>query len=239
MPILSHDIEQPFSLELPAVELNSPLFSETLLWWLGALYAGALLLALRLAPWRKLRNPEQFNLLLGSCVALILLWHVRAQAEPQIAFHLLGVTALTLMYGWSFALMVAGTALAAVVLNGKGSWEMFPINALLTGLLPITLTQISLVVVRSRLPKNFFIFVLGNGFVTAGLVGALSGWVAMELLAANGVFTAEQLAASYLPFFPMMFFPEAFLNGWIVTVLVCFRPQWVYSFSDELYLKGK
>jgi hypothetical protein len=47
----------------------------------------------------------------------------------------------------------SGTALAAVTLNGKGSWEMFPINALLTGLLPITLTQISLVVVRSLLPN--------------------------------------------------------------------------------------
>jgi uncharacterized membrane protein len=221
------------------VELNSPLFSEDLLSWLTLLYGAAVLLALWLAPWRKLRDPEQLHLLLGSCVVLTLLWHMRAQAEPQVAFHLLGVTALTLMYGWSFALLAAGTALVGVVLNGKGSWEMFPINAVLTGLIPITLSQISLILVRSLLPKNFFIFVLGNGFLTAGLVGALSGWTAMGLLAANGVFTPEQLAVSYLPFFPLMFFPEAFLNGWIVTVLVCYRPQWVYSFSDELYLKGK
>jgi uncharacterized membrane protein len=36
-----------------------------------------------------------------------------------------------------------------------------------------------------------------------------------------------------------MFLPEAFLNGWAMVVLVVFRPHWVYSFSDEQYLKGK
>jgi hypothetical protein len=33
--------------------------------------------------------------------------------------------------------------------------------------------------------------------------------------------------------------PEAMLNGWIMAILVVFRPEWVYSFSDEQYLKGK
>lgn len=221
------------------MELNSELFSPTLKWWLLFLYVAALVLALRLAPWRRLRDGEQLHVFLGSCVALIALWHVRAQVEPQLAFHLLGVTAVTLMFGWSLAVLAATSALLALILNGRTEWEMVPINALLTVLLPITLTQISLVVVRSRLPKNFFIFVLGNGFITAGLAAAASGYLAAGLLTANGVFTPERMADTYLPFFPLMFFPEAFLNGWVVTILVCYRPQWIYSFSDELYLKGK
>ncbi len=32
---------------------------------------------------------------------------------------------------------------------------------------------------------------------------------------------------------PLMLFPESFLNGVIVTVLVGFRPQWIWSFRDE------
>jgi len=32
---------------------------------------------------------------------------------------------------------------------------------------------------------------------------------------------------------PLMLFPEGFLNGVIVTVLVGFRPQWIWSFRDE------
>jgi uncharacterized membrane protein len=36
-----------------------------------------------------------------------------------------------------------------------------------------------------------------------------------------------------------MFFPEGMLNGWIMTVLVAFRPDWVSSFDDRLYIHGK
>ena len=64
----------------------------------------------------------------------------------------------------------------------------------------------------------------------------------------NGFLTAALLVASYtfaeldqtlLPFSPLMFLPEAILNGWLLAVLVAFKPQWVYSFSDEQYLQGK
>ncbi len=36
-----------------------------------------------------------------------------------------------------------------------------------------------------------------------------------------------------------MFLPEAILNGWITVIMVAFRPNWVGSFSDEQYIKGK
>jgi uncharacterized membrane protein len=32
---------------------------------------------------------------------------------------------------------------------------------------------------------------------------------------------------------------EAILNGWLPTVLVAFKPRWVYSFSDDQYIRGK
>ncbi|MEN9460235.1 MAG: hypothetical protein RIS84_255, partial [Pseudomonadota bacterium] len=40
-------------------------------------------------------------------------------------------------------------------------------------------------------------------------------------------------------FIIVMLFPEAFLNGMVMTILVVFRPEWVSSFSDKHYLKGK
>jgi uncharacterized membrane protein len=36
-----------------------------------------------------------------------------------------------------------------------------------------------------------------------------------------------------------MFFPEAFVNGFVMSVMVGFRPEWVCSFRDEEYLVGK
>ena len=53
------------------------------------------------------------------------------------------------------------------------------------------------------------------------------------------VVVAYRDQAILLPFFPLMFFPEGFINGWLMTVLVAFRPHWVYSFADEDYINGK
>ncbi len=221
------------------MELGSELFSGTLLWWLGALYVLALVSALRLAPWRRLWDREQLHVFLGSCVAMLLLWHLRVDVVPGLVFHLLGVTSVTLMFGWSLGVIATSLVLVGVTLNTGGAWDGFVVNAVTTGVLPVTLTQILLVLIRSLLPKQFFIFVLGNGFVTAGLVGVASGYFAVWLLVVGGDYVLEHLQQTFLPFFPLMFLPEAFLNGWIMTVLVCFRPQWVGSFSDELYIKGK
>ncbi len=221
------------------MELGGEMFSGTLLWWTGALYVFALLSALRLAPWRRLLDREQLNVFLGSCVAMLLLWHLRVDVVPGLVFHLLGVTSVTLMFGWSLGVIATSLVLAGVTFNTGGAWDVFVVNAITTGVLPVTLTQILLVLIRSLLPKQFFIYVLGNGFVTAGLVGVLSGYFAVWLLVAGGAYVLEHLQQTFLPFFPLMFLPEAFLNGWIMTVLVCFRPQWVGSFSDELYIKGK
>jgi uncharacterized membrane protein len=95
------------------------------------------------------------------------------------------------------------------------------------------------VLVRSLLPKQFFIYVLVNGFLTAGLAGLITGYLASGLLAWSGAYELGNLRHSLLPYFPLMFLPEAMLNGWIITALVVMRPEWVDSFSDKLYLYGK
>jgi uncharacterized membrane protein len=112
-------------------------------------------------------------------------------------------------------------------------------SVLTTILIPITLTQVCLVLARSWLPKHFFIYVLGNGFFTAWLVAYVSGYTAVELLVMSDAYARTDLEVTIIPFFPMMFFPEAIINGWIITILVLFCPNWVHSFSDEQYVKGK
>ncbi len=221
------------------MEVAGSLFSESTHWWFGGLYLLMLVLSVRMAPWRRLLNSEQLNVFLGACVALILLWHVRAQIDPAWAYHLLGVTALTLMFGWSLAVLGTTIVLMAVTFNVTHGWDGFFINALILGVLPATLTQFSLVLARSYLPKNFFVYVLVNGFLTAGLVGLFGGYLASWLLVLSGTFSMFELEQNIIPFFPLMFLPEAILNGWIMTILVVYRPAWVGSFSDVQYINGK
>jgi len=221
------------------MELLGELFSDAFRWGAALLFGAVLVYALRLAYWPRLKNPEQLHVFLGACVALIVLWHVRAQVNPGLSFHLRGITTLTLMFGWSFAMIGATVALVAVTLNMGQDWEGFPVNAITLGVLPVTLTQFLLVLVRSLLPKNFFIYVLVNGFLTAGVVALASGYLAAELLVRSGAYSMLELERDFIPYFPLMFLPEAMLNGWLITILVLYRPSWVGSFSDELYLKGK
>ncbi len=220
------------------MEVDGAQFSATLQWWAGGLYALALFFALRLAPWRRLRG-ERLHVFLGACVCLLLLWSLRIQAMDGVYFHFLGVTSVTLIFGWSLAVVATSLALVGVILNGAAEWNDFAFNALLAGVLPITLTQVVLVLVRSLLPRNFFIYVLVNGFLTGALSALAAAYAVVGLLLASGAQGLPALQAILLPFFPLMFFPEGFINGWLMTVLVAFRPHWVYSFADEDYINGK
>ncbi|MCB1761510.1 MAG: energy-coupling factor ABC transporter permease [Gammaproteobacteria bacterium] len=202
--------------------------------------AFGLLLALRLAGWRRLREAEQLHLFLGSCVTLSLLWHIRVQVDPAWSFHLLGITTVTLMFGWSFAVLAGVIAEFMVTVNLGHNWAGFAINAMLLTLVPATLTQTLLVLVHSLLPRNFFIYVLVNAFLGAGLVALISGFLAAGLLLLfSGLHDWEHLTLNLIPYFPLMFLPESVVNGWIVTMLVLYKPHWISSFSDELYLRGK
>ena len=151
--------------------LDSALFSPFAIWTALVLYLVCLTLALVQAPWRTLLKARLTHVLFGACVALLLLWQMDMQVQPGLNYHLLGLTAVTLIFGWSFAVIAASLALLGVYLNAGLGWEGFALNALLSGVLPITLTQIMLVLIRYYLPKQFFVYVLVNGFLTAGLVG--------------------------------------------------------------------
>lgn len=221
------------------MEVHGGLFSGLAQGVIWVLYVLALGLAIRIAPWWRFRKAQQRHVFLGSVVVLLMLWHLRVGVQPGLSFHLLGVTAVTLMFGWSLAILACGLALVGVALNAGQGWAGFAINAIVTGVLPATLSQVLLVLIRWYLPKNFFVYVLGNGFLTGGLVGLASGYLAMGLLVASGAYSYRVLRETVLPFFPLMFLPEAILNGAVLTLLVLYRPNWVYSFSDDQYLKGK
>lgn len=221
------------------MSLDPDLFSPTVLWISLLLYLACLGLALWLAPWRGLLRARLTHVFFGAAVVLMLLWQMDAQVQPGLSYHLLGLTAVTLIFGWAFAILAASLALVGIHLNGGMAWDGLALNALVSGVLPISLTLVLLILVRALLPKQFFVYVLVNAFLAGGVVGVVMGYTAAALFVLSGASTFAELHRTVLPFFPMMFLPEAMLNGWIMVILVAFRPEWVYSFSDEQYIKGK
>jgi uncharacterized membrane protein len=202
-------------------------------------YLAVLALALRLAPWRRLRDTPLLHVVGGVCVSLMVLWSLRTGLMPGLEFHLLGMTTATLMLGWSLSVLTGSAALVGVALAGFAEWDVLPATAFLTVVLPVTITQALLVLVRTAMPKHFFVYVFVNAFLTGGVVALAVGYLAAGVLIGAGAASATELRQNVLPFFPLMFFPEAFVNGFVTSVLVGLRPEWVSSFRDEEYLHGK
>jgi uncharacterized membrane protein len=51
-----------------------------------------------------------------------------------------------------------------------------------------------------------------------------------------GVYSADKLFSDYFPYFALLGFAEAWLNGAAITLMVVYYPQWVGSFDDRRYL---
>ena len=220
------------------MELHATPLSTAFLWTSHLLFGAVLFGALRMASWRRLTDSEQLNVFLGACVVVMVLWSLRTEVLSGVFYHLLGVTSLTLMFGWSLGIIASTLALLGVTLAHGGSWAAFSLNALLVAV-PITLTQTLLILVRAWLPRHFFIYVFINAFLAAGLSSLSIALVVLALVAALGEHNMERVWREYVPLLPLMFFPEAVLNGMLMSILVAMRPQWVSSFDDRQYLDGK
>jgi len=57
------------------------------------------------------------------------------------------------------------------------------------------------------------------------------------ILAASGSLDAAHVGPEYFAVLPLMSFGEAFVNGMVMAMTVVYRPQWVMSFDDRLYLR--
>lgn len=195
--------------------------------------------ALRWADWQRLAHRDQQHVFFGTVVGLLLLWSMRVEIQPGFSWHLCVMVTLTLMYGWSLAIMAGSLALVAVTLFGLNDWAGFAPSALVFIVLPATLTQVILGVVRAYLPKHYFVYVFVNAFFAGGLSAIVVALTATAVLLVAGAFPLHKLADNYLQILPLMFFPEAVINGWLIAIMVGYKPDWVRSFRDEEYLHGK
>ncbi len=221
------------------MEFSGELFPKSWIWVCAGLYAWILWRAARWANWHRLLDGNQSNVFLGAVVCVIVMWTLRTPIQPGFEWHLSGMVTLTLMFGWSLAIFAGSLALFGTTLAGLNDWLGFAPSALVFIVLPATLTQIILGLVRAYLPKHYFVYVFINAFFAGGLISVIVAMSATGLLLWADAYSLQKLSDTYLLFLPLMFFPEAVLNGWLMSIMVGFKPHWVVSFRDEEYLQGK
>jgi uncharacterized membrane protein len=204
-----------------------------------ALYLIVLAMALWTAPWKRLLDSSYLHVFLGATVILMALWKMRAGVSPGLDLHFLGITTLTLMFGWQMAVIGSGLVLAGVSLYTAVDWYNFPVNALLTGVVPALTTWGVYRLATRYLPEHFFIYLYINAFLGGGLAIIATSIMVSGMLWLSGVYEMSHLSREYLAYLPLLAFPEGFVNGIVMTGLVALRPEWVCTFDDERYLKNK
>jgi uncharacterized membrane protein len=221
------------------VDFPAQFFPHSLLWISNTVLFMVLMAAARAAPLGRLWNNEFTHVFLAACVVLLLLWNTRTGVLPALNFHLLGITAVTLMFGWAYAVFAVLLVTTGTIINQDGEWVGIGLNTLITGCIPILVTVFLLRFARKKLPYNFFVYVYFNGFLAAGLSTLAASTIGALLMLLADSANTEWLAYQLFPYLPLIFFSEAFVNGMIMTAMVALRPGWVASFDDDLYLKNK
>jgi uncharacterized membrane protein len=189
--------------------------------------------------WRRLAEPARLNLFLGATVAVLALWQIRTGIRPGLTFHLHGMAALTLMFGFWRATFAGVLILLADAAFGRGSWAALGVDALLTAALPAAVSWGVFRLVDRWLPNHFFVYVLGNGFFGAALSVAVVGLATTALMAVAGAYPLDYLLANFTPFALLLSWGEAFSTGMAVTVIAVYRPQWLETFDDVRYIQNK
>jgi uncharacterized membrane protein len=218
--------------------MNFPEGLFTSVWAFGAFMPLALvwLWCLRTAPWKRLADSGQLNVWLGTIVVLTLFWSMKAGVKPGLNLHLLGATAFTLMFGRQLAVLGLSVVMAAVTLNGAAGWEAYALNILVTAVFPCFAADLILRIVERYLPPNFFCYIFCAGFFGAAVAVVSTGLLSTLLLWLAGVYSADLLFSDYFPYFALLGFAEAWLNGAAITLMVVYYPHWVGSFDDRRYL---
>jgi uncharacterized membrane protein len=194
-------------------------------------------LAAAVAPWRSwLGRGDRQHAYLGGLVLLLVVWSLRAGVTPGLTLQFLLVSALTLMHGWSLAVIGIGVVLGTDGLQ-HGGLAAWPANLLCFGLVPATTTALVHRLVEARLPRNYFVFFFVTAFAGSIVAFLLASLARLALLWFAGSLPRAQLGDEYLVLLPMMGLAEAFMNGLIIAIAVVYTPQWVRSFDDRLYLR--
>ncbi len=183
-------------------------------------------------------HPERLHLLAGSAVALAVLWSMHARIDPGVAVHVLGTPAVVLVLGWRPGMLAAALASIALLSFGTVAPALAPAGWLLSAALPGAVVVAVAWAARFRLPRNPFIFIFVCAFFGSALA-VLATWIGGSLLlAASGQPSPSGADGSLGAFLPLVLFPEAFINGAIVSTLIVYRPDWVRLYDERFYTRA-
>ncbi|MBB4863413.1 putative membrane protein [Pseudomonas nitritireducens] len=204
-----------------------------------AIYLPIVAWAIWRAPWLELVSDfRRQHLVFGTMLGLFLLWLVRRDFASGVSFHFIGMTAVTLLLDWPLAIIVGLVAQLGLCAIGRQDWAAIGVNGILLVLIPVVITELAAILVERRQPRNLFVYIFCSGFFPAALAAVCSLLLGLGLLWMDGLFPMPPWIEDFIGYLWLIMFPEAFINGTIVTGLVVFYPDWLETFNRTRYLQA-
>lgn len=204
-----------------------------------AIYLPIVAWAIWRAPWLELVSDfRRQHLVFGTMLGLFLLWLVRRDFASGVSFHFIGMTAVTLLLDWPLAVLVGLVAQLGLCAIGRQDWSAIGVNGILLVLIPVVITELAAILVERRQPRNLFVYIFCSGFFPAALAAVCSLLLGLGLLWMDGLFPMPPWIEDFIGYLWLIMFPEAFINGTIVTGLVVFYPDWLETFNRTRYLQA-
>ena len=193
---------------------------------------------LSVRPWRLLQAhegslPPLVTPFLACLGVLPWLWSWPGLAALPLPLHWSGAPLVTLLLGWPLAVPVITLAgLSTVVTNGSSLSQALAVT-FWSGLLPATLMLLLGHGVRKVFGPQPLAYMLGRAFLvpmlTLAACGAAAGALTLGLTGPNAELQRVALV--------LLALGEASWSCAIVSMLVAWRPQWLATWSDAVYLR--
>jgi uncharacterized membrane protein len=189
-------------------------------------------LAAAVRPWRALQAEGPPWPWLAWLAVMPLFWGADRLAQIPLLQPLSGACLLALMAGWPLAMLALVPVAVLTAWMGDLGFAEGLSRLLWLGIVPASLAFGMGLLIRRCLPHHLFVYILGRGFLSSALATTLAG--ALALLAQGlpyGLSTEELLIGRWLSAWG-----DAVLTGMLVSIFVAFRPEWLATYSDRLYL---
>lgn len=202
--------------------------------WLDlALAALACAVALGLRPWRAVPAGGPPWPWLAWWAALPLLWSADRVVAVPVAQPLSGACLLMLMAGWPLAVLaLVPTAALVTVMTGLDAADGLH-RLVWLGLVPATLALGLGAAIRRWLPNQLFLYILGRGFFATAIAGTVAGGLSVVLHGVPASLPAADVALARF----LAAWGDAFLTGMMVAIFVAFRPEWLATYADRIWLR--
>jgi|VirMetMinimDraft_7_1064189.scaffolds.fasta_scaffold40550_2 uncharacterized membrane protein len=172
----------------------------------------------------------------ASVCVLALLWQTDATVLDALSIHFLALTSLVLLFGLRLSCLLFVLVMVLQWLMTTHSLDQL-LWTLVCGWLVLALNYAVYLLCFHYLQRQLFVYLFVGAFLNSAL-----GLVVFMLLQAwlqTDHYSSDQLYEGYLIFIPLAALPEALLNGMAMTLLVIYKPEWVYTFYQRIYLSGK